>query len=49
MRIPRPTYAGVAATTALFIALGGTSYATLSIGGKQIRNGSVTGSSRARA
>jgi hypothetical protein len=43
MRIPRPTYASVTATIALFAALGGTSYAALTISGKDIRNGTVTG------
>jgi hypothetical protein len=45
----RLTYANVMATLALFIALGGTSYAALtlpknSVGSKQIRKGSVRGS-----
>ena len=31
MRIPHPTYAGVTATLALFIALGGSSYAALNV------------------
>jgi hypothetical protein len=44
MRIPRLTYSGVTATMALFLALGGSSYAALSIGGGDIRNGTVTGS-----
>ncbi|HEY1357037.1 MAG TPA: hypothetical protein VGF21_01915 [Thermoleophilaceae bacterium] len=37
------TYANVTATLALFIALGGSSYAALHITGRQIRNNSVTG------
>jgi hypothetical protein len=54
MRIPRPTYAGVTATVALFVALGGSSYAAITISGSSIRNGTVTtadvkdGSLRAR-
>jgi hypothetical protein len=44
MRIPRPTYSGVVASLALFVALGGSSYAALSVSGKHIRNGTVTGS-----
>jgi hypothetical protein len=44
MRMPRPTYGGVIATVALFVALGGTSYAALTITGKNIKNGTVTGS-----
>ena len=47
MRIPRPTYANVVATLALFVALGGASYAAVtlprnSVGSAQLRNGSVT-------
>jgi hypothetical protein len=37
----RLTYANVMATIALFLALGGVSYASLSIGTRQIRNNSV--------
>lgn len=37
------TYANVTATVALFIALGGTSYAALTITGKHVKNGSLTG------
>jgi hypothetical protein len=44
MRIPRPTYASVTATVALFAALGGTSYAALTVSGANIRNGTVTSS-----
>jgi hypothetical protein len=44
MRIPRPTYGGVTATIALITALGGTSYAAVTISGKDIRNGTVTSS-----
>jgi len=36
------TYANVVATLALFIALGGSSYAALSIGGRDVRNNSLT-------
>jgi Collagen triple helix repeat (20 copies) len=44
-RFPRPrvTYANVTATLALFVALGGSSYAALSITGREVRNGSLTG------
>jgi len=44
MRIPRFTYSSVTATVALFLALGGSSYAALQIGGADVRNGSLTGS-----
>jgi len=37
------SYANVVATLALFIALGGSSYAALTITGKNVRNGSLTG------
>jgi len=40
----RLTYGNVMATVAVFVALGGTSYAAAQITGKDIRNGSVTGS-----
>ena len=36
-------YADVVATLALFVALGGTSYAALAITGKQVKNSSLTG------
>jgi hypothetical protein len=39
----RLTYANVVATLALFIALGGTSYATLQLTGRNIRDSSLTG------
>ncbi|HYO96375.1 MAG TPA: hypothetical protein VER33_17780, partial [Polyangiaceae bacterium] len=39
----RLTYANVMATTAVFIALGGTSYAALTITGKNVKNGSLSG------
>lgn len=39
----RLTYANVTATLALFIALGGSSYAALQITGKQVRDHSLTG------
>jgi hypothetical protein len=47
MRIPRPTYANVVATLALFVALGGASYAAISlpahsVGTVQLRDGAVT-------
>jgi hypothetical protein len=44
MRTPRPTYAGVTATVALFLALGGSSYAAITITSGDVRNGSLTGS-----
>jgi hypothetical protein len=37
------SYANVVATLALFIALGGSSYAALTVTGKSVRNGSLTG------
>jgi hypothetical protein len=43
MRIPRPTYGGVTATLALFVALAGTSYAALSVTGANVKNGTLTG------
>jgi len=39
----RLTYANVVATLALFIALGGSSYAALTVTGKNVRNSSLTG------
>lgn len=39
----RLTYANVMATTAVFIALGGTSYAALTVTGKNVKNSSLTG------
>jgi hypothetical protein len=39
----RVSYANVVATLALFVALGGSSYAALSVTGKQVKNGSLTG------
>jgi hypothetical protein len=44
LRIPRLTYGNVTATLALFVALGGTSYAAITITGASIKNGTVTGS-----
>jgi hypothetical protein len=38
----RLTYANVVATLALFIALGGSSYAAITITGRNVRNGSLT-------
>jgi len=43
MRRIRLTYANVVATLALFAALGGSSYAAISITGKQVRDGSLAG------
>lgn len=37
------SYANVVATLALFVALGGSSYAAITVSGKNIKNGSVTG------
>jgi hypothetical protein len=42
-RIPRPSAALVVAIVALFMALGGTSYAALKITGKNVENGTLTG------
>jgi len=39
----RATYANVVATVALFIAIGGSSYAALTVTGAQVRDGSLTG------
>src|ERR671914_502174 len=39
--MPKLTYANVTSTIALFLALGGVSYAALSVGSRQIRNNSV--------
>jgi hypothetical protein len=44
MRKPTPRYANVTATLALFVALGGTSYAAATISGTDVRNGTLTGS-----
>jgi hypothetical protein len=41
-RLPRPTYAQVTATLALFVALGGTGYAATTIGTSQIANNAIT-------
>ena len=43
MRIPGVSYANVTATVALIAALGGTSYAAVSISGADVRNGSLSG------
>jgi hypothetical protein len=40
---PRLTYANVTATIALFLALGGTSYAAVVITGRNVKDGSLTG------
>lgn len=40
---PRLTYANVVATLALFVALGGSSYAALKISGKEIQKNTITG------
>jgi hypothetical protein len=42
-RIPRPSPALLVAIVALFMALGGTSYAALKITGKNVQNSSLTG------
>src|SRR3954470_13003115 len=39
----RITYANVVASLALFVAIGGSSYAALSVTGAQVRDGSLTG------
>ena len=39
----RASYANVTATIALFLALGGTSYAALTVTGKNVKNSSLTG------
>jgi hypothetical protein len=44
MKTRRPTYAGVTATLALFVALGGSSYAAVTITSANVRNNSLTGS-----
>jgi hypothetical protein len=41
--MPRLTYANVVATLALFVALGGTSYAALQITGRDVRDGTLRG------
>jgi hypothetical protein len=41
-RLPRPTYAQVTATLALFVAPGGTGYAATTIGTAQLKNNAVT-------
>jgi hypothetical protein len=45
LKVPRPrlTYANVVATLALFVALGGSSYAALKISGKEIKAHTITG------
>jgi hypothetical protein len=45
LKVPRPriTYANVVATLALFVALGGSSYAALKISGKDIQKHTITG------
>ncbi len=44
MRKIRLNYSNVTATLALFLALGGSSYAAISISGQNVRNGTLTGS-----
>ena len=39
----RLTYSNVIASIALFVALGGSSYAALTVTGRHVRNGSLTG------
>lgn len=43
MRIPRPTFSSAIALLALFVALGGSSYAAITISGGNVRNGTLTG------
>ncbi len=42
MRIPRPTFSGSIAVLALFVALGGSSYAAIQISGSNVQNGTIT-------
>jgi hypothetical protein len=42
-KFPLLTYANLVATLALFIALGGTSYAAITVTGKNVKDGSLTG------
>ena len=42
-KLPRPSYGSVTATLALCAALGGTSYAAITVTGADVRNGSLTG------
>ena len=44
IRRSRPSYASVVSTMALFVALGGTSYAAVAITGRDVKDGSLTGS-----
>jgi hypothetical protein len=41
--VPKLSYANVMSTLALFIAIGGTSYATITITGKNVKDSSLTG------
>jgi hypothetical protein len=43
MRIPGISYANLTATAAMFIALGGSSYAAIKITGSNVANGSLAG------
>ena len=45
---PRLTYANVVATLALLLAIGGTSYAAITINGKSLKNRTVAGKKKAR-
>jgi hypothetical protein len=42
-RWSRPGYANVVSSLALFVALGGTSYAAMTVTGREVRDGSLTG------
>jgi hypothetical protein len=42
-RWSRPSYANVVSSLALFVALGGTSYAAVTVTGREVRDGSLTG------
>ena len=43
LRSYRPRHATVVAYLALFVALGGSSYAAITVTGKNVKNGSLTG------
>ena len=43
MRRPTPTVANVLSVLALFVAIGGTSYAAVTVTGKNVKNSSLTG------
>ena len=43
MHISRPTYANTMATIAVFVALGGSSYAAIKVTGRNVKDGSLSG------